>query len=142
MDETAWLACTDPEPMLEFLRSKVSDRKLRLFACACCRGLWDLIRDARTRMVVEANEQFTDGLLTEEELVAVHHADLLFERFREELRQRYGFPPTEANRLIHLKFIHSWYLAPIEPTLVLWEEPEGGGKAAAARRTTESPLTS
>ncbi|MFL5339752.1 MAG: hypothetical protein ACJ8F7_06250 [Gemmataceae bacterium] len=36
MTEQEWLACADPEPMLEVLRN-ATDRKLRLFACACCR---------------------------------------------------------------------------------------------------------
>src|SRR3712207_1024524 len=30
--EAEWLACDDPRPMLEFLRGKASERKLRLFA--------------------------------------------------------------------------------------------------------------
>jgi hypothetical protein len=39
MIEADWDSCTDPEPILEFLRNsgKVSERKLRLFSCACVR---------------------------------------------------------------------------------------------------------
>ena len=41
MTEAEWLACTDPHKMLEFLRGKASDRKLRLFACASIRACYE-----------------------------------------------------------------------------------------------------
>jgi hypothetical protein len=51
MTEPEWLACSDPEPMLEFLHGRATDRKLRLFACACFRCTWPLLDDDWKRMV-------------------------------------------------------------------------------------------
>lgn len=67
MTEREWLACTDPEPMLIALRGRPLDRKLRLFACACCRRIWHLL-EARSRQVVVALERRVDGLVGEDAL--------------------------------------------------------------------------
>src|SRR5687768_4071955 len=66
MTEAEWLNGADPTPLLEFLRGKVSDRKLRLFAVACCRRIWHLIPE-EGHLAVEVVERFTEGLGTDEE---------------------------------------------------------------------------
>jgi hypothetical protein len=70
MTEAEWLAATDPTPMLELLRDKASDRKLRLFAVACCRFHWNSLMDERSRAAVETGERMADGLVTESERLA------------------------------------------------------------------------
>ena len=63
MTVVEWLTCTDPRPMLEHLQEKASDRKLRLFACYCCRTIWHLLRDQQARDAVELAELHADGLV-------------------------------------------------------------------------------
>jgi len=64
MTEAEWLACTDPAPMLAFLRGKISERKFRLFACACCRRIWHLLPGEQLRRAVEVSERYADGRAT------------------------------------------------------------------------------
>jgi hypothetical protein len=63
MTEAEWLACADPTPMLEFLRDRVSARKMRLFAVACCRRMWHLLADERSRKAIEFAESNADGVV-------------------------------------------------------------------------------
>jgi hypothetical protein len=66
MDEAEWLACDEPRELLAALRGKASDRKLRLFACACCRRVWHLMQGP-SRHKVAAAERQADGLPAPEE---------------------------------------------------------------------------
>jgi hypothetical protein len=76
MTEAGWLECTDPELMLEFLRGKASDRKLRLFATARCREVWPLFTEQRSRDAVEMAEQWAENR-NESALAAAHAAAMV-----------------------------------------------------------------
>jgi hypothetical protein len=70
VDEQVWLNSIDPTPMMEFLRGKTSDRKLRLLGCACCRLISHWITDGRSRQAVEIAERYADGGVGDAELSA------------------------------------------------------------------------
>src|SRR5262249_12117174 len=65
-EEEKWLALqTVPRnpPFLQRLPAgPVSERKLRLFLCACCRRIWDRLPDDSHRRAIEVAERFADGL--------------------------------------------------------------------------------
>jgi hypothetical protein len=83
MTEAEWLTCSDPERMLRCLLGKVGfktsvlrqlrrpgyesrprqadERRLRLYACACCRRIEALMADDRSRYAVEVVERQADG---------------------------------------------------------------------------------
>ena len=74
MTEAEWLAATDPRPMLDSLRGKASERKLRLFAAACCRRNWHALSEDVSRPGVEVIERYADRSATARELEDVHRA--------------------------------------------------------------------
>ncbi len=84
MTEKEWLVCADPTPMLEFLLDKTSDRKLRLFAVACCRRVQDGMGWEISDLAITAVERNADNQLTLSPLSAIH-ADI------EE-----GYPPDDS----------------------------------------------
>ena len=61
MTDDDYLASRDPRLRLRwFLHRNISDRKMRLFAVACCRHVWELLTDERSRTAVEVAERFAD----------------------------------------------------------------------------------
>src|SRR5262249_52457075 len=59
MTEEEWLVSTAPIAMLRQLRHKVGLRKLRLFSCACCQRIGNLIPEP-WRYAVELSERYAE----------------------------------------------------------------------------------
>jgi hypothetical protein len=73
--EVEWLACTDPEPMVKYLRRrKASGRKWRLTAVASSRKRWHLLSHPLAQAAILVAERFADGEVPEAELKATHRA--------------------------------------------------------------------
>lgn len=77
MTEAQWLTTDDLRAMLSHVRSganltrsKPGRRKMRLFACGCCRQIEELLPDARTRKALAVAEKYADGDADDGQLVA------------------------------------------------------------------------
>jgi len=106
MNEEEWLNCTDLTPMLEFLQGKVSDRKLRLFCCGCCRTVWDEFDSQFEQRAIDAVERFVDGNATSNELDTFHQhsKDCLTEATaRNEQSEDDGSPESLEIALFHCR---------------------------------------
>jgi hypothetical protein len=77
MTEDEWLAAEESGPMLEFLRGKATDRKLRLFSVACFARLEDHGMSEDARFAVACSELFADRGMSPSELAEVQ-ANALF----------------------------------------------------------------
>lgn len=75
--EAEWAACRSTFSMFQTLRHtagggwrrKPSERKMRLYGCACCRDVWDLLADPRSRTAVEVSEAYADGRASRADLI-------------------------------------------------------------------------
>jgi hypothetical protein len=59
--EEEWLTSATPQEMVRYLLGRVSNRKLRLSVCACCRLEWGRFTDERCRRAIEAAEESADA---------------------------------------------------------------------------------
>jgi hypothetical protein len=116
MTEQEWLTCSEPGPMVHHLRDhgamyrtrwqgwvaarhwRTSERKLRLFACACCRRVAARMAGPEALAVIEAAEAHADGRC---DLAAVERALAVVDRAEQArarvLEARSG-PPMENSR--------------------------------------------
>src|SRR5437764_14772194 len=77
LTEEQWLSAEEPESLLSYLeqhrvitRVPGGRRRLALFTCACCRLVWDLFDDERSRRAVEVSERAAEGQASRQELAA------------------------------------------------------------------------
>jgi hypothetical protein len=75
MSKRMWLAGTDPIVLLDLLGRqervalfKKGRRRLRLFACACCRAVGELLAGEAAWEAIAVNERFADGRASQGEL--------------------------------------------------------------------------
>jgi hypothetical protein len=69
MTEVEWMQCQEPAPLLTYLQWRGSDRKLRLFAAACCRRMQYLL-PRQGGKIIEVAERRADGLAGQAEVEA------------------------------------------------------------------------
>jgi hypothetical protein len=93
--------------MLESLRGRASERKLRLFTAACCRRIWHLVPDPQVRAVVDLFERSADGPVHPAELAGIDFPHVIEDAGGDEEPYRtafmvtgslayYVFPPPEG----------------------------------------------
>jgi hypothetical protein len=70
MTEQEWLECADPQRLVGYMQGRriVSYRKMRLFACASCRRVYDSFRLGDVHPALLTAEAFADGLVGRAEL--------------------------------------------------------------------------
>jgi hypothetical protein len=102
MTEREWLGKFDSDLCLEACRwlveAKRNHRKLRLWSCACCRRLGELLTDPRSWNAIEVAERKADGLADKDEMQKARKAAALVPRVRQKLR---GTPAEWAASAAH-----------------------------------------
>ncbi|HLW68939.1 MAG TPA: hypothetical protein VKS79_26745 [Gemmataceae bacterium] len=68
MTESEWTKNDNAWEMLEFVNSKISERKARLFGIWCCKHVGHLLTDQSSRAAIEVAERYVERLASKIEL--------------------------------------------------------------------------
>jgi hypothetical protein len=128
MTEAEWLACKDPAALIKALGRNPSKRKRRLFGCACCRRIWDLIPDEQGQAAVMAAEQFADGLIGEAELER-HERAVKVARWKQSGTPYSAYIAAGAGACVTAKLAG-------EAVRAWWYSPAAKGRAKAEEKGT------
>jgi hypothetical protein len=134
MIETEWLACDNPKTMLDFLGKRASKRKLRLFACACCRTQWDQLLDDDVRKTVSAAERYADGLIRDSTVTSWYRRTM---HARDRLRSS-DYSLGELYQAVIEAALPDQYLDRVAMTY--WHVAAAGASATAARHWDAAAL--
>jgi hypothetical protein len=74
MDEKTWWTGDDLAGMKRAACISHSERKLRLFGCACCRRMWPILNRKKLRHAIEVAERFADGFTNDEERIQAYRS--------------------------------------------------------------------
>jgi hypothetical protein len=99
--EADWLACTDPQKMLEFLQGKAIERKLRYFLVACARRVLPRSPDEDEIEALAVAERFADGTVSRYRLARARSA-----LKAEEPARALRWPPLYTS---HISSVPAWH---------------------------------
>lgn len=141
MTEAEWAVCQESEKMLEYLAGRASDRKLRLFACACCFEVWYLLRDKNSKKAATTSERYAEGLLAAPRMAGLHEAA------GQAITEWATFPQAAAGRPFSEELAHA-VTSPEAVTAAVgaaeiaasWSEADAREIGYAARRRSQAAL--
>lgn len=128
MTEQEWLTSTDPCAMLRAVTPAPSERKLRLFACAVTRRMWDRLH-TDSRGAVWAAEYFADGKATHDQLMAALDG----------ARSCWKNPDSAAGFAVYCCNNHVWYAVNRITSRELTDVPSQGDMADIIRDIFGNP---
>jgi hypothetical protein len=97
--EEEWWTGDDFELMVSpLLEGKLSARKVRLFACACCRAIGEWLQDPRIWTAIETAERYADGMASGEELTVAWDATVAVRKERNRALYAGRHELTQAER--------------------------------------------